>query len=42
MYYDDKPAYEKMQTNAKAKAKDLYDNEKNIKILINTIKGEGI
>lgn len=42
MYYDDKPAYEKMQSSAKAKAKDLYDNEKNIKILIDTIKGEGI
>ena len=42
MYYDDKPAYVKMQENAKAKAKDLYDNEKNIKILINTIQGKSI
>ena len=39
MYYTDKPAYAKMQENAKAKAKNLYDNEKNIKILINTLKG---
>lgn len=38
MYYTDKPAYVKMQENAKAKAKNLYDNEKNIKILINTLK----